>query len=178
MTATVAHLDPGQASSDTQTRRAGVTPSDPALTLRQIMRARLALSEEPDPHSLARELADELPEDFVRDVIRAGLVSMLRQEISASRRRLSTPRHSRETNAAAAALWDVYSQRFPVADGWKLLGDFTRKDAEWSREQYEQRAAENVVWASRFDALAKKLTRGRTVRDALSPDETEAILNA
>jgi hypothetical protein len=120
-----------------------------------------------------------LPEDFVRDVIRAGLVAMLRQEISGQRRRVpTTPRNSAETNAAAAALWDVYSQRFQTADGWKFLGDFTREDADWARERYEQRAAENAVWASRFGALAKKLTRGRTVREALSPDETEALLNA
>jgi hypothetical protein len=42
---------------DTQGSVAGVEPS---LTLRQFMRERLALSEEPDPHALATEIADEL----------------------------------------------------------------------------------------------------------------------
>lgn len=174
--APVTQLRPGHRTPDTETSHAGAGPS---ITLRQLMRERLALSEEADPHALAGEIAAELPEEFVRDVVRAGLVSMLRQEISSSRRRTPTvPRHSAETNAAAAVLWDVYSQRFQSADGWKFLGDFTREDAEWSRVRYAARAAENETWAARFDALAKKLTKGRTVREALSADETEAILNA
>lgn len=155
---------------------------DTALTLRQMMRERLALSEEADPHLIAQELLDDLSEDFKRDVILAGLVSMLRQEISSNRRRIPlpspSPRHSREQFREAAALWDVYSLQFPTADDWKFLGDLTREDAVWNGEQYEQRAGENLAWASRFHVLAKRLTRGRTVREALSREDVEAILSA
>lgn len=172
----VTDLRPGQPSFGAQSSSAG---ADASITLRQLMRERLALSEEPDPHALAQDLATDLPEEFVRDVVRAGLVAMFREEIRSGRRRgPSTPRHSAAALKEAADLWDVYSQRFQTADGWKLFGDFTREDAQWNVMRYDARAAENAAWSARFGALAKKLTRGRTVREALSREDAEAILNA
>jgi hypothetical protein len=61
----VTDLRPGHRLADAPNSGAGAEPS---LTLRQIMRERLALSEEADPHALAGEIAAELPEDFVHEV--------------------------------------------------------------------------------------------------------------
>lgn len=148
-------------------------------SLQQMIRDKLAASDEPDPRALAREIADELPEDYVRDVILRGVEELVRQQIRNSRKRYQNDtRYSPDTNRAVTELWDVYSQRFPVGGGeWKLLGDFTRDDALWNRDDYQRRADENAGRAAQFEALAKKLTRGRTVREALSPDAVEKILN-
>lgn len=171
---TVLALDPGHVRRDAQLIHAGVEPS-----LGQLIREKLAASEEPDPRALALEIAGELPEDYIRDVIRRGVESMVRQEIRSARAKPAGPRHSSSENQAAAVLWDVYSRRYPVGDGkWKLLGDFTRDDALWNRDDYQRRADENAGRAAQFEALAKRLTRGRTVREALSPEQVETILNA
>ncbi len=144
------------------------------VSVRQLIRERLAVSDEPDPHVLAAELAADADDEMARDALREALVGMVRQQIHADRGRV-TPR--RKWDGYAEALNTIFERRYLTEMGWKFLGDFTRPDAEFVAAGYEARAAAERVHAEQFAALAKKLTRGQTARD-LGVDVVESVLYA
>jgi hypothetical protein len=172
----VTELPPGQSVGDTHNRGAG----GDSPTIRQLIRERLAVSDEPDPHVIADDLAAEVTEEIAREVLRAGLVGLVREEIRGARiARPANPSSRKWENVAeqVALNGDIFQRRYQTADGWKLLGDFTRDDAQWTRDQYVRRAAEHEAHAAQFERLAKRLKRGQVVRD-LDRADVEELFNA
>lgn len=151
--------------------------------LRQIVRERLALSDEADIHALAADLMRELPRDMLEQLALKGLTEVIGEEERARRRPTrrggpTVPRHSQEAFRAAAVEFDLYSLRYPTPDGWKVLGDFTRDDALWTVARYEESAAADLKEAGKFRAIAKRATKGRTVREAIPHGDLETIIHA
>lgn len=165
------------------------TPPAGSPSVRQLIRERLAVSSEPDPHVLAADLVVDLPEDCLREVLLAGLAAMVREEIRLTRTSVreeirlartpaAAPRSVRWENAAEVHLrTDVLQRRYPTADGWKLLADFTREDAKWNRDKYDERVKRNARERDRFDEFAGLFTRDCLGRD-LPRAEVERIFNA
>lgn len=135
--------------------------------IRQLIRERVEVASEPDPHVIAAALAAEADEEMAREALNEALVALVRQEMRAHRyahRQAGSLRSNRE--GYAEALRSIFDNSYYVGDGqWKFLGDFTRADALSVQQDYEQRAAANTHEAQRFAALAKKLKGDRTARE-------------
>lgn len=157
---------------------------EPATSVRQIIREHLALSDKADPHTIAGEIAADLPEDSLREIAREGLVSLIRFEIRQERRSSLPANHSAKWANASAVVQarpEIFRRRYSTPyspDGWKFLGDFTREDAEWNRDQHRTLAAQCEQRAHSFEVLAKRLRERGVVRDQLKPGDVEEIFNA
>lgn len=151
--------------------------------LRQLVRERLSLSDEPSLQRLALRLVNELPVNAVHEAAFKGILEILGEEergrrSSARRGGVTTPRRAAGTLRAVAIRYDLYSLRYPTPDGPKLLGDFTRADSEWTMGQYKASAAADLREAARFKAIAQRTPSGRTVREAITHADLEEIFHA
>lgn len=147
------------------------------VSVRQLIRERLAAADEPDPHVVAAQIADEADDELARDALREALVGLVRQQIMANRARRPSAARAGKWNVYAEELNTVFDQSYPTETGWKFLGEFTREDALYVAAGYEARATAERAHAERFAALARKLKRGQTARD-LDLDVVEGILYA
>lgn len=153
---------------------------DAGTNLRQIIHERLSLSEAPDPHVIAAEIAADLPEESLREIVRVGLVCLVQTEVRRERR-TGSPSRSAKWDAvrdAVGAHPDIFQRRYKTPGGWKFLGDFTRADAQWNRDQHRTLAAQCEQRAHQFEVLAKRLRERGIVRDQLKAGDVEEIFNA
>lgn len=148
------------------------------VSVRQLIRERLAAADEPDPHVVAAQIAEDADDEMARDALREALVGLVRQQIHENRARRPSAARAGKWGEYAAVLNTVFDQTYSVGPNkWKFLGDFTREDALYVAAGYEARAAAERAHAERFAALARKLKRGQTARD-LDLDVVEGILYA
>lgn len=171
MAAAVIELPAGHRESDTHISSVG--------GLGGLVRGWLAESDEPDPHKLAEQYVDQIPPALARQMVLSALAFEFRRsarDVRRVERPPTVPRVRGEAARKAAMEWDVYRTRFEGANGWKMLGEFTREDAEYQRDEYERRRMSNAVWEQRFKLLARKVPKGKLVRDVLSREELAALL--
>jgi hypothetical protein len=180
MSAPATRLCPVQALNDAHSQLDG------AKTLREIVRAHLATSTEPDPHAIAAVIAAALPEAQVREALREGVLCIVTEIIRGQRSRAP---HKPDAGAPTSAKWDnvreavadnpdIFQRRYKTADGWKFLGDFTKADALWNRDEHAKLAAAVTQRATAFELLAKRLRPRGLVRDQLKAEQVEEIFSA
>jgi len=196
MSAPATNLDPGQGCTDIHADNAGVNQLRPvhaskdthaevdgADSLRDIVRAYLAQSEEADPRVIARAIAADLPTAAVADALLEGVHCVVASTIRAERSRAArdAPQPSAKwdnVREAVATSPDIFMRRYKTPDGWKFLGDFTKADAEWNRDEHAKLASALSQRATAFDLLAERLRPKGLLRDQLKAEQVEEIFNA
>jgi len=155
------------------------------LELRQLVRERLQLSENPDPVRAINGLLTELSDDLLRLAAQKGLWAITGEVVRVDRRsavRRDPQPSGKWDNALAAETEhpDLFAERVYVGDPdqpWKFLGDCTKQDLLAVAEHKRTHAQGVLVEADRYEHLARAVKRGQIVRD-LSVDKVEGILNA
>lgn len=143
-------------------------------TLRQLIRERVALSSEPDPHVIAAELAAQADEDIAREALRAAMVTMVRLVVHEHNRALQRRLAHAPVAGGAAPQWakdaetwnTIFDRRVNLGEHeFKFLGDLTKKDAIRVALAYRERANDNMTEMRRFKALADRLDDGSVARE-------------
>jgi hypothetical protein len=169
---------------------AATTPTEPssAPSLRDLVRERLEISEDPNPHTAIEGLLADLDDDLLRAAARKGLAEIAVEIVrSINSHNLRTrPNESAKWNAAKTAVDerpDIFVQRICVGHDehgngiWRYLGDCSPADLQGA-EQIKRSQAEGLVsGADRLAKLRKQLKKNQIVRD-LTPAKVEEILNA
>lgn len=145
--------------------------------LRLLVREELATSPVADPHVVAEHVAKQVPDEHLRDALRACLPEFVRIIGHGS---VTTPRASGAPRSAKCddQAWyrGVLRRRVEVGqDGreWKFLGECTLDDVLRAAEVRREMAAANAAAADQFDRLAGKM---RTFRAATVADLDAGLL--
>lgn len=151
------------------------------VNVADLIRAKLAESDIADPHVIAQEIADTLPEAELRAIVGRLLPDSVRKCIHAQRTPLPARGPTRSAKWAAIAERAeeiaIFRQRVCAGGVWKFLGDCTREDVEALVADYRKLAAENAAKASHFDALRRLMGRKKaTVVSDLAPETVAEVL--
>ena len=168
------------------------------FTIHELIGEHILADPTADPQDLADRIADDVPEDELRGVVRALLPEAVRHragQIRIAIERQSQTAHEppqspdpapepRRTNASPmmqkvrqTALWDM---AVVVPDvGRKLFGDCTRDDLTAIVTGYKTRAHDIEREGSRYEAVARLLKRRKVERVYdLDLDELRTAFNA
>lgn len=114
-----------------------------------------------------REIADAVlagASDAERDAMLAAAVASEVRLILCGHRKSPTgaaPKRPAARSAKVRAIRDAWQMmlrgRYSVGGAWKPLAEFTVEDAQAVAAERRAQAAEAIVWAERFDALAKAI---------------------
>jgi hypothetical protein len=157
-------------------------------SLRNLVRERLEVSDDPNPHMVVESLLSDLDEDQLYEAARKGLGEIAQEVV----RSFNTHRLRSRSNTSAK--WgnasrsvneypEVFLRRICVGHDelgngiWRYLGDCSSADLKGAEEIKRSQAQGLVSSADRLATLRKRLKRGQIVRD-LTPAKVEAILNA
>jgi hypothetical protein len=116
---------------------------------------------------LIEQLFDEVGAEWIRDVWTKDKRGARRQALTGSRRVHDlTPLTDRRS---------IYEALYEIEGQWKRLGDLLLGDVEWLEYEYRDRATHVLKYADYFEAIAKRMEGGQTVRDAFSEEELRAL---
>lgn len=141
-------------------------------SVRSLIRAAMERIEDPDPHVIAKVVAEELTPEDLEALAVPLLVVAVRQQIHSDRKQAfhapvgapTSAKWNRAQESAESGALRALRTQWHVDGAWMRLADMRKTHLEWVRDDYLRRAAENDAWASRFDRLAKKAGK-RTVAE-------------
>lgn len=140
----------------------------------------LGESTDPDPASVARAVAAEVPARARVEALTQALVRLAPTIAGAQRRQAmsvaSSPGRDRWSDAGAIYRSHMLDQRISLANGWKLMRDCTADDMREAAEIRRSHARAVLSQAKLFDEIAALLVeRGaRTVGD-LDRDDLDGL---
>lgn len=157
--------------------------------LRKVVLAALE-GDEPNPHVIASQLADALPIEYLRDIVRRTLPQYVSGVIHSQRagRNLQQPQTAK---AKASARWmaaaehqesgalEMYRIRVCPGGEWKLLQDCSIRDIRTLASERRELADKNRAWADRFNALADHMhSKALPTVDRVDADDLRGFLDA
>lgn len=157
-------------------------------SLRELIRERLELSQDPDPRAVVADLLDDLTPEHREQALRAALRMMaaaLARQLRLDAFRPANPNASTKwdrVKEAVKARPDLFAQRICVGHGpdgplYKFLADCTARDLTHAADEDRAKANGMLRRAEQYEQLARKLKGGRTVK-SLGLKTVEGIFNA
>lgn len=160
--------------------RAALKLQQQPFDLAALIRDALASSEIADPRELAATIANEIPDEALRDVTADLLADRVRVQAHIARR---APLRTRSSSARWLAVAEraediaIFRVRVCPAGVWKFLGDCTPDDVEALASAHREQAVANDRRAQAYKALRDLMDRKRstTVRQLPPASVTEIL---
>jgi hypothetical protein len=126
------------------------------VNARELIRAELARSREPDPHKITRKLVMRLNDADRLSLVTAGMTALVMEEIHFSRMEAA---EAAEAPAPGPSRRSVVRQRVCAAGDWKMLDDCNVADLEAIALDYRSRETQMATKAVEYEAMAERLRR-------------------
>jgi hypothetical protein len=156
-------------------------PEEQVVSLRQLVRERLELSDDPDPHRAINGMVHDLPHDVLVRAAQFGLVEIAKHLVRDYRRRgpQTTPDSGKwdAVREAVAEHRDLFAHRVWNGAEWKFMADCTKADLQAAAEVKRVQADGLLADVERYTRLSKAVKRDQVVSD-LEYAKVERIFNA
>lgn len=116
-----------------------------------------------DPHKIASETAQTIPEDALRELVPALIANVVREVIRSERNR-SVRTEEQPLSPRWEAVRAVRSRLdcvWAIGTEWKQLRDCTRDDIQHLVNDYEIRVEANAAWRDAFARIEREMRQRR-----------------